>query len=124
MTDVDTWTGVEARRLRLARRMSVREFAAHLGVSDRLVSKWEAGGHDIRPREVNQAALDESLRRCTEVERRRFATATDHPARVVAVQAYLLVRSTGADRSIALVAELPQVLATADDLDRAKETDE
>ncbi len=41
--------------------MSVREFAAHLGVSDRMVSKWEAGGQAIRPRPVNQAALDTSL---------------------------------------------------------------
>jgi transcriptional regulator with XRE-family HTH domain len=118
MTDLDTWTGVEARRLRLARRMSVREFAAHLGVSDRLVSKWEAAGTDIRPREVNQAALDESLRRCTDEERGRFAAAADRPARVVAVQAYLLVQSVGADHSVALVAELPPVLNVAADVIR------
>lgn len=42
--------------------MSVREFADHLGVSDRVVSKWEAAGERIRPRPVNQAALDTSLR--------------------------------------------------------------
>jgi transcriptional regulator with XRE-family HTH domain len=118
MTDVDTWTGVEARRLRLARRMSVREFAAHLGVCDRLVSKWEAGGQRMRPREVNQAALDESLRRCTEVERRRFAAPAERPARVVAVQAYLVVQSAGADRSVVLVAELPAALTADDGLDR------
>jgi formylglycine-generating enzyme required for sulfatase activity len=41
--------------------MSVREFAAHLGVSDRMVSKWEAGGDAIRPRPLNQSALDTSL---------------------------------------------------------------
>jgi hypothetical protein len=41
--------------------LTVREFAAHLGVSDRMVSKWEAGGSAIRPRPVNQAALDTSL---------------------------------------------------------------
>jgi hypothetical protein len=41
--------------------MSVREFARHLGVSDRMVSKWEAGGEAIRPRPLNQAALDTSL---------------------------------------------------------------
>ena len=52
--------------------MSVREFAAHLGVSDRMVSKWEAGGREIRPHPVNQAALDESLRRCDDEEVRRF----------------------------------------------------
>jgi hypothetical protein len=52
--------------------MAVREFAAHLGVSDRMVSKWGAAGRLIRPREVNQAVLDESLRRCTDEERQRF----------------------------------------------------
>jgi len=55
------WTGREVKALRAARRMSVREFAEHLGVSDRIVSKWEAGGESIRPRVVNQAALDTSL---------------------------------------------------------------
>jgi DNA-binding transcriptional regulator YiaG len=39
---VPLWSGREVRALREARRMSVREFAAHLGVSDRMVSKWEA----------------------------------------------------------------------------------
>jgi DNA-binding transcriptional regulator YiaG len=35
MTGVEHWTGVEIRYLRHARRMSVREFAHHLGVSSR-----------------------------------------------------------------------------------------
>ncbi len=61
MTTVQQWSGAEVRALRTARRMSLREFAAHLGVSDRMVSKWEAGGFRIRPRPVNQAALDTSL---------------------------------------------------------------
>ena len=65
--------------------MSVREFAAHLGVSDRMVSKWEAGGSTIRPRPVNQAALDTSLARAAVDVRARFAaTAADgQAARVV-----------------------------------------
>src|SRR5690606_22628180 len=67
--------------------MSVREFAAHLGVTDRIVSKWEAS-RTMRPREVNQAALDESLRRCTDEERRRFdelrrLAVNKHRARVI-----------------------------------------
>ena len=41
--------------------MSVREFAAHLGVSERVVSKWEAGHERMRPRPLNQSALDTSL---------------------------------------------------------------
>lgn len=52
--------------------MSLRDFAAHLGVSDRMVSRWEAAGERIQPRPVNQEALDTSLDRATEQERERF----------------------------------------------------
>jgi transcriptional regulator with XRE-family HTH domain len=62
MSTVPQWTGREVKALREARRMSVREFAAHLGVGDRMVSKWESGGETIRPRAFNQAALDTSLK--------------------------------------------------------------
>src|SRR5262249_34462003 len=72
MRAVEHWTGAEVRLLRHARRMSVRQFARHLGVSDRMISKWEAAGSNIRPRPVNQAALDQSLRQCTPFERNRF----------------------------------------------------
>jgi transcriptional regulator with XRE-family HTH domain len=72
MIAVEHWTGAEVRCLRHARRMSVRDFARHLGVSHRMVSKWEAGGANIRPRPVNQAALDQSLLKCTPLERNRF----------------------------------------------------
>ncbi|MFV2212753.1 SUMF1/EgtB/PvdO family nonheme iron enzyme [Actinomadura sp. LOL_016] len=60
-TTVQRWTGREIRALREAKRMSIRDFAGHLGVSERMVSKWEAGGEDITPRPVNQSALDSSL---------------------------------------------------------------
>jgi hypothetical protein len=52
--------------------MSVREFATHLGVSDRMVSKWEASGEAIRPRPMNQAALDTSLAMASPEARTRF----------------------------------------------------
>jgi hypothetical protein len=52
--------------------MSVREFASHLGVSDRMVSKWEAGGEAIRPRPLNQAALDTSLAMASPEIKSRF----------------------------------------------------
>ena len=39
---VELWSGIEARALREARRMSIREFAHHIGVSERMISKWEA----------------------------------------------------------------------------------
>jgi len=73
MRTVRHWTGREVRALRAAKRMSIREFAAHLGVSDRMVSKWEAAGEQISPRPVNQAALDTSLRRSSPEVRERFA---------------------------------------------------
>ncbi|MEV2222781.1 XRE family transcriptional regulator [Nocardia vinacea] len=59
--------------------MSIREFAAHLGVHERLVSKWEAGGARVHPRPVNQAALDTSLARSDDVVRARFAAMIDQP---------------------------------------------
>jgi Sulfatase-modifying factor enzyme 1 len=53
--------------------MSVRELSRHLGVSDRMISKWEAGGEAIRPRPVNQAALDTSLALASPEIKNRFA---------------------------------------------------
>lgn len=76
---VRQWSGKEARALRDAKRMSIREFAAHLGVHERLVSKWEAGGHRVHPRPINQAALDTSLARSDDVVRARFAALIDQP---------------------------------------------
>ncbi|BAD60280.1 hypothetical protein NFA_54280 [Nocardia farcinica IFM 10152] len=76
---VRQWSGRETRALRDAKRMSIREFAAHLGVHERLVSKWEAGGSRVHPRPVNQAALDTSLARSDEVVRARFAALVDQP---------------------------------------------
>lgn len=52
--------------------MSIRAFAAHLGVSDRMVSKWESGGERIKPRTENQAALDMSLAASNAEVRTRF----------------------------------------------------
>jgi hypothetical protein len=43
------WSATEIRALRHARRMSIREFATHLGMSDRAVSKWEADQDPTRP---------------------------------------------------------------------------
>ncbi|MGH3799370.1 MAG: helix-turn-helix domain-containing protein [Pseudonocardiaceae bacterium] len=42
MTTVRRWTGLEAKLLREALRLSVRDFAAYLGVGMRTVNKWEA----------------------------------------------------------------------------------
>jgi transcriptional regulator with XRE-family HTH domain len=72
---IGTWTGVEIGALRLAKRMTVRGFAAFLGVSDRMVSKWEVGGAAISPRPVNQAALDTALAQCDDETADRFTAA-------------------------------------------------
>ncbi|MGH4011611.1 MAG: NB-ARC domain-containing protein [Pseudonocardiaceae bacterium] len=47
MSGLRRWSGRETRALREALRMSVRTFAAHLGISDRTVPKWEAGGEQL-----------------------------------------------------------------------------
>lgn len=70
--DPPLWSGRDTRALREARRMSVREFAAHLGVSDRMISKWEAAGVHIHPRPLNQSALDTSLSLADRKVRDRF----------------------------------------------------
>ncbi|MFC0099941.1 DUF5919 domain-containing protein [Micromonospora marina] len=72
MTTVQKWTGRETRMLRHALRMSIRDFAEHLGVSERTVSKWEAGRDAVQPRPEMQAALDTALARAGNEAHRRF----------------------------------------------------
>ncbi|TYB36472.1 helix-turn-helix domain-containing protein [Micromonospora sp. AP08] len=72
MTTVQKWTGRETRALRHALRMSIRDFAEHLGVSERTVSKWEAGRDAVQPRPELQAALDTVLVRADGEVHRRF----------------------------------------------------
>jgi formylglycine-generating enzyme required for sulfatase activity len=72
MSIIRIWSGREIRALREAKRMSQREFAANLGVNERMVSKWEAGGEKMNPRPVNQAALDSSLATASPDEQARF----------------------------------------------------
>jgi formylglycine-generating enzyme required for sulfatase activity len=76
MATVQRWSGIEVRALREAKRMTIVEFAAHLGVSERMISKWEAGRENIRPRPVNQSALDTVLTRCDPDTQARFAYLT------------------------------------------------
>ncbi|MEU8086028.1 helix-turn-helix domain-containing protein [Micromonospora sp. NPDC049101] len=76
MPTVQAWTGRETRALRQALRMSIRDFAQNLGVSERTVSKWEAGREAVRPRPEMQAALDTALSRAGGQAADRFASAT------------------------------------------------
>lgn len=72
MDNVATWTGRESRALRMALRMSVRDFASHLGVGVRTIAKWEACGEARTPRPHMQATLDVASHRMTTQERERF----------------------------------------------------
>ena len=74
MATVHHWTGLEARALRLALRMSVRAFAEHLGVGVRTVSKWEKLLTATEPRPDTQAILDTALARADAAAHLRFET--------------------------------------------------
>lgn len=76
MATVERWTGREAKALRKAKRMSLEAFAAHLGVSERTLSTWELRGETIAIREVNQAALDTSLKASSPDVHERFVSLT------------------------------------------------
>jgi DNA-binding transcriptional regulator YiaG len=73
MATVQQWTGAEATILRQATRMSVRAFAARLGVNARTVNKWEARGSDITLLPDTQSILDTALSQTDEDVQARFA---------------------------------------------------
>jgi plasmid maintenance system antidote protein VapI len=76
MTTVQKWTGRETRALREALRMSTREFAARLGITERTAAKWEAPGKiktTLRP--TSHAMLDTMLNNAPQDARTRFETA-------------------------------------------------
>ncbi|MGH3802181.1 MAG: helix-turn-helix domain-containing protein [Pseudonocardiaceae bacterium] len=63
MATVACWTGAETKALRQAMRLSIRDFAAHLGVGARTVNKWEARGATITLLPETQALMDTALDR-------------------------------------------------------------
>lgn len=69
---VRQWTGHEAALLRRALRLSVRAFAARLGVAQRTVSKWEALRGSTQPRPDTQAILDTALALADTATHERF----------------------------------------------------
>lgn len=76
MVAVSRWTGIEVRALMQAARLTYVDMSEQMGVSDRMVGKWVAGGEDITPRPVNQQALDTLLAQAPADARRRFIQAT------------------------------------------------
>ncbi len=73
VTTVYRWTGREAKLLRQALRLSVRDFAARLGVGVRTVNKWEARQADITPLPHMQQVLDTALAQASDEAKARFA---------------------------------------------------
>ena len=76
MTTVHRWTGREAKLLRQALRLSVRDFAARLGVGVRTVNRWETRQADITPLPYMQEVLDTALVRASDEAKVRFAAST------------------------------------------------
>ncbi|MGQ0773588.1 MAG: helix-turn-helix domain-containing protein [Pseudonocardiales bacterium] len=73
MSVVDRWTGREATLLRQALRLSIRDFAAYLGIGMRTINKWEARQADITQRPHMQAVLDTALSQASDEAKARFA---------------------------------------------------
>jgi formylglycine-generating enzyme required for sulfatase activity len=110
VASVERWTGVEVRALRHALRMSLEDFAQHLGVSDRMVSKWEARGETMQIRPTNQAALDTALSRATADVQNRFlkllggdAVESDEEAPSTSLPTTQIIRHPTDGREMALV---------------------
>ncbi|NBE50606.1 helix-turn-helix domain-containing protein [Streptomyces boluensis] len=74
MATVHHWTGLEARALRLALRLSVRAFAERLGLAVATISKWEKLLAATEPRPDTQAILDTALARADAAVHLRFET--------------------------------------------------
>ncbi|KOV49395.1 DNA-binding protein [Streptomyces sp. AS58] len=76
---------------RTALRQNGRDFAASVGVSHRMLVKWEKQGANIVPRAANQTALDTMLSTALPAVQERFATliteqaAAEHDARAEAL---------------------------------------
>ncbi|WP_308118344.1 helix-turn-helix domain-containing protein [Streptomyces buecherae] len=88
MAAVHHWTGLEAKALRVALRMSVRVFAQHLGVAIATVSKWESKLAETQPRPDSQAILDTALGRADPAAHVRFEALLSEMAGTVRVAGY------------------------------------
>ena len=93
MISVPQWSGREAALLRSATRMSLRDFADHLGVAHRTVSLWEEKGAAVVPRGNTQAILDTALERSPADVRARFAEALGQRPRPGCGQGQIVVDS-------------------------------
>ncbi|MFG2171330.1 hypothetical protein ACGFMO_08095 [Streptomyces niveus] len=110
MATVHHWTGLEARALRLALRLSVRAFAQQLGLAVATVSKWESKLADTEPRPDTQAILDTALGRADAAVHLRFETLLSEMTSPV--------QSAGRRRVTASGPRTWEYESWADDLDR------
>ncbi|MBB1256698.1 helix-turn-helix domain-containing protein [Streptomyces alkaliterrae] len=110
MATVHHWTGLEARALRLAMRLSVRAFAQQLGLAVATVSKWESKLADTEPRPDTQAILDTALGRADAAVHLRFETLLSEMTSPV--------HNTGRRRVTASGPRAWEYESWADDLDR------
>jgi len=69
---VGMWTGRKSAVLRYVMRMSTRQFARYLGISDRTVVKWEHDYEHQPPRTPAQDALNYTFLRLPETTRKVF----------------------------------------------------
>lgn len=109
MATVHHWTGLEAKALRLALRLSVRAFAQQLGLAVATVSKWESKLAETEPRPDTQAILDTALGRADASVHLRFETLLSEMTSPL---------STGRHRVTASGPRAWEYESWADDLDR------
>lgn len=95
MATVHHWTGLEAKALRLALRLSVRAFAGHLGVGIRTISKWEKLLAATEPRQDTQAILDTALARADAAAHLRFETFLSEAGRTTSAAGVRRVTASG-----------------------------
>jgi len=109
VTGVQTWTGRESRALRVAYRLSVRGFAAFLGVGARTVATWEANPA-ITPRPHMQAILDTALQRASTEVKTRFGALVDDASQAAGGDGVYERRSqhdTAIDAFVASASQMP-----------------
>lgn len=105
MATVQRWTGAETKALRAAMRVSIRAFAAYLGVDARTVNKWEARGATIILLPDTQAVMDTALSRASDEVKTRFADALASSGHQQHTDRFKPARQT-ASRTIVAVDEL------------------
>ncbi|GGN65782.1 hypothetical protein [Nocardia rhizosphaerihabitans] len=67
------WTGFEAAALQEAMRLSIREYAAMLGIESTTINNWRSGLSAVKPRSKAQGILDTTYaKRATPEDRERF----------------------------------------------------